>query len=199
MRVVGITGSLGTGKTTAACLFKKLGAKVLDADEISRRLTKSDGRCFNQIVRSFGKSILRNGEINRAKLANIVFQDKIKLNELNKIIHPKVVEEIREKIKEYKKQNTNSVIVLDVPLLIEAGLLTDVNHLVVVKASQKAQLSRITKRMNISKYNAVSRIKAQMDINDKVRFADFVIDNNGTLNRTQKQVKEIWAKITKKG
>ena len=197
MLTLGLTGSFGTGKTTVARLFKEKGARIIDADRISKQLLTPKGKCFLPVVRRFGEGILKSGRIDREKLSEIVFKDQGKLQVLNRIIHPAVAKRIKAEINALKKAK-NRFVVLDVPLLIEAGLRPLVDILIVVKASRKLQLARVTQRMRISQKETAHRINAQMSIKDKIRWADIVIDNRGSLTKTKKQVNEIWQRLLKK-
>jgi dephospho-CoA kinase len=194
MYVVGITGSLGTGKTTVAKLFKQLGAKIIDADSIAHSLIKVNSPSYKSLIRSFGKDILKHNscDIDRNKLARIVFGNKKQLLKLNRILHPVIIKKIKEEIKLVNKRNKRRVIILDAPLLIEAGLLRLVDRLIVVAASRGAQVLRLKKRGGISKKEIEARINFQIPLSEKIKSADFVIDNNGSLTYTKKQMREIW-------
>ena len=195
MLIVGLTGSLGTGKTTVASFFAGLGAKILDADEMSRQLTRRQGLCFKEVVRCFGKNILKDGSIDRKKLSAVVFNNPQQLKKLTRIIHPSVIRVIKKRLAVYKRNKSNSVVVVDAPLLIEAGLHRLADVLVVVKANRQKQIARVRKRLKIKHSEAVKRIQAQMPIREKMRLADAVIDNRGSLVQTKKQVEALWQKL----
>ena len=195
MRVLGITGSLGTGKSTVAKMFGNLGAKVLDADRIAHQQALPGASCFRLIVKSFGKDILTGGRIDHKKMAACVFTDIKKLRKLEKIIHPKVRKVILTKIIQYQKSKRVRVVVLDVPLLFEAKLNEYVDMTIVVKSSKAKQLLRATKHSYRTKGDALRRIKSQMPLRQKIRLADIIIDNNGSLIKTKKQVVQIWEKL----
>ena len=195
MLSIGVTGSLGTGKTTVARLFARQGARVVDADAIARRLIGIRGACHRRVVKEFGKEILSGRTIDRRKLAAIVFSDPKKRRRLESSIHPFVRMEIIRQFQRYKK--TKSIMVVDVPLLFESGFDRLMNFTVVVKANRRQQLARITKRRTISRREALRRIKAQWPIVKKIALADFVVDNRGPLGSTQRQVKQIWKKVSK--
>ena len=198
MLILGLTGSLGTGKTTVAKMFFDLGAKVMDADAIAHRLMRRGGAAFKPIVRHFGEKILKAGEIDRRKLAEIVFNDVRQLDKLCRIIHPLVAKEIKDTIANFKRRQAKQTIVLDVPLLIEAGFNEWVDYVVVVKANRKMQLDRAVRRMGLTRAEAVKRLNVQMPILEKIRCADIIIDNRGNLTETKKQVRKIWQKIQRK-
>ena len=190
MLIIGLTGGLGTGKSTVAKIFAGYGAKVIDADEIVHTLMRPHTRTFKKIVERFGPDILINGLIDRRKLAGVVFQDFRKLSELTAIVHPEALRQVKRMISSFKKKNVRAV-VIDAPLLIEAGWDRTVDVLVVVKANRALQFKRIQKRMHLTRSQIQRRIAMQMSMREKIRKADFVVDNRGSLEQTRKQVKEI--------
>lgn len=192
--VIGITGSFGSGKTTVARMFVCLGARVIDADRIAHRLLRSGTGVYRSIIKSFGRGILtRKGAIERRKLARLVFGDSRRLRTLNHIVHPAVIASIREKIAKSKK----TIFVLDAPLLIEAGLKKEADVLIVVKSARKKQIERLLKKGTYTKAAISKRIKSQMALSKKMRLADFIIDNNGSLKRTRMQVERIYRTLEK--
>lgn len=186
--VLGVTGSFGSGKSTVASILKGFGAGVIDADKIAHKLILRGQPAYKKILLLFGKGILNSfKEIDRRKLAARVFSDRNLLKRLNSIIHPRVISAMRRAIAESKKK----AVVLDAPLLIEADLVNLVDRLIVVKASQKKQVARLQKKRHLSRLDILKRIRAQIPLSDKVRMADFVIDNNGTILQTKKQIEQI--------
>ncbi|MFA6078808.1 MAG: dephospho-CoA kinase [Candidatus Omnitrophota bacterium] len=193
MLVIGLTGGFCTGKSCAADVFKSLGAKVLDADSIAHQSLKKGAAGYKKIVKAFDRGILdRRGEIDRKKLAEIVFNEKKALKKLERIIHPGVIRSIKRAIREARK---NDIIVIDAPLLIEAGLEKLADKLVVVKASQKNQIIRSNRKYRTKKEECLTRIRCQIPLKDKIKMADFVIDNDGTKKDTKEQIMEIWRKV----
>ena len=186
--ILGITGSFGSGKTTVAGIFRSCGAKIIDADKIAHRLIKPGTKIYKKIIDAFGKEVLRrNRAIDRDKLARIVFNNKLLLKRLNRIIHPEVIGVIKEKIKKYP----GKVIILDVPLLIEAGLEKIADKLIVVTITREKQIKRICKKKGLKRPDILKRIGAQISQNVKSRFANFIIDNSGTIKKTKKQAEQI--------
>jgi len=186
--ILGITGSFGSGKSTVAGIFKSFGAKIIDADSISRKITRPKAPAYKKIVRLFGRGILqRSGVIDRKRLAGVVFNNPVALSSLTRIIHPEVIRSIRREIRD----SAQSFIILDVPLLIEAGLQNAVDKLIVVSSSQRKQIERVRRKTGLKKLDILKRIAAQIPLKEKVRLADFVIDNDGSMNKTRKQVTEI--------
>jgi dephospho-CoA kinase len=195
MRVIGLTGSLATGKSTVAGMFAKLGAKVLDADQIAHRQLRPGTPCYCAIIKRFGQEVLKGGRINRQAVAERVFKNRKLLSALNRIVHPSVRREIIKSIAHFKKTNPKAKVVLEIPLLFESGwdALTDTT--IVVCSGQKKQIARARKSLGLTEAEAKRRIKAQMPLQKKIRKADMIIDNNGTFNQTQKQVKNLWQKL----
>jgi len=186
--ILGLTGSFGSGKTTVSRILRSFGAQVLDADKLAHGCITYRSAAYEKIIRTFGKKILKkNRVIDRKKLARIVFNDINLLIKLNNIIHPEVVRIIKSKIKSLKTK----VIVLDAPLLIESGLNKIVDKLIVVKINRAKQIERIMKKTELCRLDILKRIKRQIPLSDKIRLADFVIDNNGTIRETRKQVEKI--------
>jgi dephospho-CoA kinase len=194
--VIGVTGSFGTGKSTVAGMFEGLGATVLDADEISHRIIGRGTEAYGKIVRQFGSEVLdEDREIDRRELAQEVFRHRNKIKLLCDIIHPRVISFIRKRIRQTQKTGGDAVVVIDAPLLIEAGAMSLVNILVVVKATIDVQIARCMKRTGLSKSEILRRIRYQMPLKKKIRMADYVVDNSGTLACTRKQVSLIWERI----
>jgi dephospho-CoA kinase len=183
--ILGLTGSFGSGKTTVARIFKSFGAKIIDADRIAHCVIQSQTKVYKKIVHTFGRDILKQDKtIDREKLAKAVFNNKNLLKRLNKIMHPEIIRAINKKIKEISR----GIIVLDAPLLIEKGLQNLVDKLIVVTITRIKQIERIRRKTNLKRTDILKRIKAQMPLSNKVRLADFVIDNSKTLEETKKQV-----------
>ena len=195
MLIFGITGSFGTGKTTVSEIFSKLGAEIIDADKIVHNIIKENKKVYKKIVSLAGKDILNktSKQIDRKKLSKIVFYNKGLLKKLCEIIHPSVILEIKRQIA-LKKRCACEIIIIDAPLLIEANLSSLVDRLIVVKTKQKIQINRIVAKMKLSRSEILKRIKNQISLRDKIKLADYVIDNGSSFKNTEKQVKDIWNK-----
>ncbi len=196
MVVIGVTGGMGTGKTTVAKMFASFGARIIDADKIARSIMRPETEVWSKLLAVFGKEIFSgNGTINRGKLSEIVFRrEPHKLKELNSIIHPQVVDIILKRIEDARKNGIKAV-VIDAPLLIEAGLETVVDKLIVVTTGGKKQeeRSRIQHKLSLEEIRA--RISRQLPLADKEKRADHIIDNNDSLENTRKQAEEIWGRL----
>jgi dephospho-CoA kinase len=196
MLVVGLTGSVGTGKSTVTRFFKELGAYVIDWDEVAREVTHPHSKAWKEIVECFGKGILNDDlTINRQNVADMVFSDREKMTKLNQIIHPQVFREDERITDEIKNLDRDALIIKDIPLLFEVTRPIFVDKTVVVSASQQTQLRRLEKK-GMSREDAQNRIRSQLPLEEKIKSADFVIDNDGPLEETRKQVKEIHSLLT---
>ena len=198
MIIAGVTGTIGTGKSTVARMFAKLGAFVIDHDKISREVVEPGKPAWQTIVDFFGDTVLNSDRsINRQALAGIVFSDPAKLQKLNSIVHPAVFEEDQRLVEERKRIDPDGLIIKDVPLLLEVG--PDIAHMLVEKiivvfASPDVQLKRLISR-GMPEEDARNRIRTQLPVSEKTGYADFVVDNDGTLDDTMHRVKDIYSKL----
>lgn len=198
MLVIGLTGNIGCGKSSLSNILKNNSLDIIDADIISRDIM-NDKDLLNKIFETFGNDIKReDGTLNRKELGKIVFNDDEKLIMLNNITHPAIKNEIKKRIKEIEDNNRN-IVVVDAALLIEGNFLDLVDRLVVISCDLDVQLNRIMKRDNITKEEAISRIKSQMDQNEKIKYGDYIIDNSKGLdelnykaNKLITYIKENW-------
>jgi len=196
MIIIGITGSFGTGKSTVAKIFASLGVKIIDTDKIVHKILRHDDKVSKQIIKVFGQGILDNSKnISREKLGKVVFQNKKLLQKLCDIIHPEVIKKIRSEIVVFRAKGKKTIIAIEAPLLIEAGLLGLVDRLVVVATSKPNQIKRIHKKMKLSTSEIKRRIDAQLPLSKKIKLADYVIDNNKSITFTRKQIKDIYREI----
>lgn len=185
---LGLTGGIATGKSTADAIFKEQGFPIIDADEIAHQLMLPNKKNYNEIVKEFGTEILKSDQaINRKKLGEIVFNDKMKLTLLNEITHPNIVAEIKKQMLEFQ-QDQNALIVLDIPLLFEGKLEYLCDGVLLISASEQNQLQRLMVRNNLSEKQAASRIASQMPLIEKKRLADYVIENNGSVGDLRKKI-----------
>jgi len=192
--VIGITGSFASGKSTAAKMLACGGKKLIDADKIAREALRPGAFCYKKIISVFGKGILdKNVQINRKKLSSIVFNNKALLKKLNSIVHPQVIKIIKKEI----LNSGNRDIVLDAPLLIEAGLRKTVDKLIVIRIDSSKQIQRARVKTSLGRVDILKRIKSQIPLHVKLGFADFIIDNNGSFKETEKQVAQIRRKLWK--
>jgi len=197
MIIVGLTGSVGTGKSTVTNFFRKMGAYIIDWDELAREVTRPHLRAWKGIVEYFGKDFLNEDlTINRQKLADIVFSNKEKVEKLNQIVHPEVFKEDERITNEIKSLDPNALIIKDIPLFFEVARPIFVDKVVVVSASEQTQLRRL-KEKGMSQEDARNRIKSQLPLKEKIKSADFVINNDGPPEETKRQVEEIYSLLRK--
>lgn len=198
MLIIGLTGNIGCGKSSLSKIFMDKGIDVVDADIVSRQIFE-DEELLQTVFEKFGPSIKNNdGSLNRKALGNIVFNDDEKLIELNNITHPRIKDKIFNQIRNLEEQG-KPIVILDGALLVETGYLDDVDKLIVVTCDEEIQIERIKKRDNCTKLEALSRIKSQMSQVEKVKYADYTIDNSGTIEELKNKaykfmsyIKENW-------
>ncbi len=188
---VGLTGGIASGKSTVSSMLKQMSILVIDADVEARLAVGKNEEAYNQIIAEFGTSILLpDGEIDRSKLGAIVFHNEQKRQHLNQIVHPEVRRRMTEK-KEAAIQRGEEIVVLDIPLLFESKLSYMVDKTILVYVDQDVQLARLMQRNRLSATEAKARINAQMPLPEKKKLADMLIDNNGSLAETKRQLEEI--------
>ena len=181
MKIVGITGLIASGKSTLSSYLKSQGYKIVDADAISRDITKKDRIGYTKVVEEFGRDILSlNGEIDRAKLSNIVFNDENALKKLNDTLHPLIFQEIDRQLDLYKDEK---ILFLDAPLLFEAKLDKKCDEIILVVCDEEVQISRIQKRDNKDYDSAKKIIDSQIAKEFKIEKSDYITDNNCEIER----------------
>lgn len=191
MNVIGLTGTIGSGKSTVSKYLEEKGYSLIDADQISKELMKKNKKGYKKVLAKFTKSILTaDNEIDRSKLSEIVFNDPDKLQLLNDLLHPLISEEVNRQVQECFHLGED-IVFLDAPLLIESGLYKDVDKVILIKADRVRLLDRIQKRDKISRVKAQSIIEAQMPESKKEEFSDFIIENNGETKELFRQVDSI--------
>jgi dephospho-CoA kinase len=183
MILVGLTGGVATGKSTVANMFKQCGAAVIDADLLARQVVEPGKPAWRAIVKLFGKTVLNpDNSLNRHALGAIVFLHPAKRRALEAIVHPRVAREQARLTKQAARKDPHAVVIYDVPLLFEAGIDKRVDQTIVVTADRTTQVSRLKKRDDLSRAEALRRIHSQMPLTRKIRQADHVV--NGTLPRS---------------
>jgi dephospho-CoA kinase len=192
MILVGLTGGVATGKSTVAKMFKQYGAVVIGADELARDVVKPGKPAWRAIVTLFGKTVLNpDRSLDRQALGSIVFRNRTKRRQLERIIHPRVAREQQRLVRRVAKRKPHAVVIYEVPLLFEAGVDKRVDEIIVVTADRETQIVRLTKRNGLSRTEALRRISSQMPLAKKIQQADHVL--NGTLPRPslRKQVGQL--------
>ena len=189
--VVGLTGSIATGKSTISKMFSEADVPVIDADAIAREVVEPGEVAYEKIVQHFGEEVVsEGGTLNRKRLGSIVFNDESERKALNEIIHPEIRKEMLSRRDQYIREE-QPLIIMDIPLLFESGLFDYVDQVLVVYIPEKLQVERLMKRDKSSKEDAQARIDAQISIEEKKDKADAVIDNSGTIEESRRQLMEI--------
>lgn len=196
--LVGLTGGMGSGKTVVAGIFRELGAHILDADAICRDLVKPDEPAWHEIVDFFGREVLLPNEtLDRPGLAKIVFDDPGKKKALEKILHPRVIAEEQKAYEGIRKKRADALVVLDAALLIESGNYRKMDRVVVVRCTEEEQIHRLLKQGRHSRQDIEKRLRNQMGIDDKIKYADYVIHNGGTLDELETRVESVFGELKK--
>jgi dephospho-CoA kinase len=191
--LLGVTGGIASGKTTVAHMLEELGVPMIDFDLIAREVVEPAKPAFKDIVDYFGKQVLQeDGTLDRKKLSNVVFKDMEKRKKLESFTHPRIHREFVKKVNELAGKNPGGVIQVVIPLLIELNLQYLFHKLLVVHVPRETQIDRLMERDHISHEEAANILKAQLPIDEKVGYADFVIHNEKGLGDTREQVKEVW-------
>lgn len=188
--ILGLTGGIATGKSTVSDILEELGAKIIDADQVSRQVVDKGQEGLKKVHDHFGDQVIKpDGQLDRQALANVIFVDTSKREELNDILHPIIRQEIIRQ-KDQLMASNPACIVLDIPLLFEAGYDHECDGVMVVTTPRPIQKLRLMERNNLSEYEAQSRIDSQMSLGKKIDRADFVVDNSKTVEETKQQVED---------
>jgi len=186
--IIGLTGSIATGKSTVVGIFQKNNIPVIDADLLTRELQEKGSPLLEVLASEFGSDILlENGELNRDKLGGRIFSSEEKREKLNHLFEPFFKELLKNRMDEFTKKHTK-LLVVDIPLLFEADYTSLFDETMLVYTDEKTQLGRLMQRNNLTKEQALQRMYAQWDIERKKELADTIIDNSGTLENTEKQI-----------
>ena len=193
---VGLTGGIASGKSTVAEMLAEFGAFVLDADELAHRAMAPEGPAHQALVARFGRGILdARGRIDRAVLGRRVFADAAERQALNEIVHPHVRTEADRRIAECARLSWSPLAVFDAALLVETGTYRDFHRLLVVHCSRERQLERLATRNGLPRPEAEARIDAQAPAEEKVAVADYVIDNDGPLDKTRTRTRDVYSRL----
>ncbi len=198
MLKVGLTGGIAVGKSVVGEMLAALGADLMQADRISHQLMQPGQPVYQEVVRHFGRGILNpDGTVSRPKLAEAAFGGRIQ--ELNQIVHPSVIQQQNAWMTEMGKRDPHAIAVVEAALILEAGLERDFDRLIVVTCHPEQRVRRWAQRMNVDEAAAqrevARRMAAQLPDEDKIRAADYVVDNSGSLEETQKQASQVYAQL----
>ncbi len=198
MKLVGLTGGVGSGKSTVAMMLRDLGALVVDADEAAHAVYEPGTPGFEAVIREFGDYYVRDGRIDRQRLGELVFKDAASRRRLNAIVHPLVREWMAARTVEAAERGAD-IVVQDVPLLFENGLERLYSSVVLVYVPEAMQLERLVQGRGFTPERARAVIATQVPIEEKRRRAHHVIDNSGATEQTRSQVEQLWAKLVSSG
>ncbi len=192
MKVIGLTGGIGSGKSTVSKFLAELGAVIIDADKVGHEALKPDTEVWREVVAAFGRQILTpDGDINREKLSEIVFRNSESLSRLNQIMHPRMYDMVRAQLEGYRKQGVG-VVVLEAPLLIEANWTSLVDEVWVTVASESTVLRRLKEKFELSEPESLARIHSQLPSEEKVKHADVIINTDCALGELRAKVEGLW-------
>ena len=196
MVTIGLTGGIASGKSTVSKEFEKLGVFLIDADQIARALIRPHKPLWRKIIAYFGGEIQKEDlTIDRFKLGQKIFNSEAERDALNRMIHPEIKREIERRRKEIGRDDPDAIVLVDAALLIETGTFREMDRIIVVSASKENQIRRLTARGGFSVEEARRRIAAQMPLKEKLKYADYVINTNGSLREIRKQVRRIHGKL----
>jgi len=196
MVLVGLTGGIASGKSLVARVFRDLGAHIIDADRIAHELLGPGQQAYREVLDYFGEELLLpNGGIDRKKLGELVFNDAEKRAWLNSCLHPRIFAIYTTRVRQLRRWQPDSMIVFDAALLIETGYHRKMDRTIVVYADVEQQIERLAVRDKFSREQALSRIASQMPLSEKRGHADFVIDNTGTREETERQARELFKRL----
>jgi len=195
-RYFGLTGGIASGKSTVAGMFRELGAYIVDADEVGHELLLPNSPVLPELIATFGREILdSSGAIDRRRLGALVFSDPAKLEQLNRIVHPRIIERTRQLAAEYCQRNPGSVVMVDAALIYETGIAGHFFKIIVAWCRPEQQIERLMNKGSMPREEAERRIASQMPADEKRRRADFVIDCSGSLEETRRQVEMLYPRL----
>jgi len=193
---VGLTGGIATGKSTVGAMFVDLGCRLIDSDRITHQLLEPGQAVHAAVVKEFGERILAPDEtIDRRILGGIVFRDAEARGKLNSIVHPAVIQRQKEWLEQVEAEDPRAIAMVDAALMIEVGTYRNYDKVIVVMCSPEIQRQRLRARSTLSEEEIESRIRSQMPMEEKVKYADFVIDNSGTIEQTREQVGLVYGQL----
>lgn len=199
MLVIGLTGGIASGKSTVANILAGLGARIIDADKIAREIVEPGKPAWEEIKLTFGPQYLKfDGSIDRRALGNLIFSDATARQKLNAITHPLIKKEITDRVAVYRKQEPSGVIVIEAPLLLEAGMQPMVDEIWVVTAPEEVRLKRLMARDNLSREEALQRLKSQLPEEERLKYATRIIDTSKDIATTTAIVKAIWQELQRR-
>jgi len=196
MLIVGLTGGVASGKSVVSRILKEEGAYLIDADQIARELVQPRTSAWEELVKVFGKEILqKDGSIHRKQLAAKVFSDPKQRDLLNRTLHPRIKEEMGRRLKAIGQKDPEAIVVIDAPLLVETGDHREMDKVIVVISTEAQQIARLREREGMDQEEARRIMASQMATKEKVKVADFVIRNEGSLEETERRAREVFQEL----
>ncbi|MGH9344502.1 MAG: dephospho-CoA kinase [Terriglobia bacterium] len=194
----GLTGGIASGKSTVAASFAAMGAKIIEADRIGHEILREPGAAFDEVVREFGEGVLNSdGEIDRKLLGPIVFADPKKRQALNAILHPRIIARQEALTQEYHEEDPAAVIIVEAALIYEARVEGRFSGIIVAWCELDQQIERLITKSGLSRKDATARVAAQMQAEEKRRKADFVIDCSHSLEKTERQARQVYSQLVR--
>jgi len=195
-KVVAVTGGIGSGQSTVCGRLKQLGCKIIDVDKKAKQIIQKDKSLQNDLKKTFGNKIFfENGQLDRQLLAKLAFESESKTQQLNRLVHPKMVAEIVEEMESARFSFKYPLIIIDAALIFEISIEQLFDAIIVVYANQTIRIKRVMERDGFKKEDIIARMRRQIPLDDKRKWADYVIDNNGTIENLKKQTDELFEKL----
>jgi len=195
MKIIGLTGGTGSGKSTVSKFLAHLGAVVIDADKVGHEVFKPGTKAWQEVVDAFGQGIISaDGTIDRRKLGEIVFSNPDARAKLNQVMHPLIYEQVKSRIEEYGRKGV-AIIIVEAPLLLEVGWKSLVDEVWVTSASEATVIKRLKEQKGLPEAQSLARIRAQLTDEERIRQADVVIDTDCALDELKERVEALWRKL----
>ncbi|TES88091.1 MAG: dephospho-CoA kinase [Dehalococcoidia bacterium] len=195
MKVIGLTGGIGSGKSTVSKFLAHLGAVVIDADKVGHEVFKPGTKAWQEVVDAFGQGIISaDGTIDRRKLGEIVFSNPGARAKLNQVMHPLIYKQVKSQMEEYGRKGA-AIIIVEAPLLLEVGWKSLVDEVWVTSASEATVIKRLKEQKGLSEAQSLARIRAQLTDEERIRQADVVIDTDCALDELKERVEALWRKL----
>jgi len=195
MKIIGITGGIGSGKTEVAKIFKKLGAKLISADQIGKEVVEKNLFVLKKLVKAFSHRILnKDKKLKRRELGKLVFSSIEERDKLNRIVHPYLLSSLKKKIKEYRKKDSG-IVVVDAALIVEWGLQKELDYIILVESNIKNRLKRLKDNSGYSQKEALKRIRMQLEDKTRRKYSNYIIRNDKDLKELRRKAVALWKKL----
>lgn len=196
-KVVGVTGGIGSGQSSVCQILSKLGCKVIDVDKKAKQIISKDRSLQKELIKTFGNEIFfKDGQSNRRLLASIAFQDEEKTQKLNRLVHPRMVSEVIEEMENARFSQKYPLVVIDAALVYEISIEQMFDSIIVVYTSLNNRIDRVMKRDGLTKDEILARVRRQIPLEEKKKWAEYVVDNDGSLEDLEKQTRNVFEKIS---